>query len=455
MARQATLIFDIGKTTKKVILFDPDFHVIEEQTETLAETVDDDGHPCEDIDALSEWALGKFRYYTQRSEYAITHLNFSAYGATLVHLDENGRAIRPLYNYLRPLPVECRSSFLERYDDGQLTTKTASPFLGLLNSGLQLFWIKNYKPDLYSRIATTLHLPQYLSYLFTQKKYCDITSVGCHTLLWDYAGRDYASWVDAEGLREKFPELVGADETAFVQRGPEVIKVGVGVHDSSAALMPYLATMKDPFLLLSTGTWNICFNPFNDNLLTTEELVQDCLSFLTFAGKPVKASRIFLGHEHELQQRALANHFSVPQTLYATIAFDEKLFRQIEEAKVWIPFMPLGMEGSGPKLDAASSTDYSAFENFAAAQHHLIRQLVVWQKVAIDLIDPEYAVKNLIVVGGFTKSALFLEMMKRLMPERTILISDHPRAAALGAAWLVCGKDAYEGKQGLLNVMPV
>jgi hypothetical protein len=58
-------------------------------------------------------------------------------------------------------------------------------------------------------------------------------------------------------------------------------------------------------------------------------------------------------------------------------------------------------------------------------------------------------------VGGFTKSALFLEMMKRLMPERTILISDHPRAAALGAAWLVCGKDAYEGKQGLLNVMPV
>ncbi|MNC96476.1 hypothetical protein D3C83_138560 [compost metagenome] len=60
--------------------------------------------------------------------------------------------------------------------------------------------------------------------------------------------------------------------------------------------------------------------------------------------------------------------------------------------------------------------------------------------------------KNLIVVGGFTKNAIFLEVLKREAKHLNIFLSDHPRAAALGAAWLVCGKEAYEGKKELLNV---
>lgn len=456
MSRQATLIFDIGKTTKKVVLFDSDFHVIEENAETLNETIDDDGFPCEDLEALTRWTKEKISFYTQHPEFNITHINFSAYGASFVHLDQEGKPIKPLYNYLKPFPEECKKEFVNRYDDGHLTTRTASPFLGLLNSGLQLYWLKKSKPGYFQRIANTLHLPQYFAYLLTGKKYSDITSVGCHTLLWDYEKNDYATWVNAEGLREKFPGIVGADETTFIQLGKQVVKAGVGVHDSSAALMPYLATMKDPFLLLSTGTWNICFNPFNKSLLTNEELKQDCLSFLTYNGETVKASRIFLGHEHELQQRALTTHFNVAQGLYSKVRFDETLFEELERSKSWKPFAPLGMNGSGPMLsDTPASTDYSLFQTFEEAQHHLIRQLILWQKISIDLIDPDFSVKNLIVVGGFTKSNLFLEMMKRLIPERKILISDHPRAAALGAAWLVCGKDAYEGKHGLLNVMAI
>ena len=82
----------------------------------------------------------------------------------------------------------------------------------------------------------------------------------------------------------------------------------------------------------------------------------------------------------------------------------------------------------------------------------MIRQLVCWQKISIDLIDQKGEVKDLIVVGGFTKSKLFLEVMKLELPERRILMSDHPRATALGAAWLVCGKEAYGDKNHLLNV---
>ena len=106
--------------------------------------------------------------------------------------------------------------------------------------------------------------------------------------------------------------------------------------------------------------------------------------------------------------------------------------------------MSIGYGRYRPHLNAnLSPTNYSAFKNFEEAQHHLIRQLVCWQKISIDLIDPKGEVKDLIVVGGFTKSKLFLEIMKLELPERRILISDHPRATALGAAWLVKGKEAY------------
>jgi sugar (pentulose or hexulose) kinase len=63
-------------------------------------------------------------------------------------------------------------------------------------------------------------------------------------------------------------------------------------------------------------------------------------------------------------------------------------------------------------------------------------------------------VKNLIIVGGFTRNLLFLEILKREAKDLTLFLSDHPRAAAMGAAWLVCGKDAYDGKKDLLNVIP-
>lgn len=458
MTRQAvTLIFDIGKTTKKVLLFDQDFHTLEEQTQNFPEINDDDGFPSENLGVLSKWVNEILHHFLNHPEFLVTHINFSAYGASLVHISKDGNVIEPFYNYLKPLPEDCKNDFFKQYNrNDNLLTITASPFLGLLNSGLQLYWLKHKKPKHFSSIDTSLHFPQYFTYLLTKKKFSEVTSIGCHTMLWDFAKQDYHEWVDKEGLRRLFPQVHRADHTIDHVFNGANVKVGVGVHDSSAALMPYLAVMQEKFLLLSTGTWNICFNPFNDQLLSPTELSQDCLCFLTYDGKPVKASRIFLGHEHEVQQRTMASYFKVDPEFYQTIAFNGELYARLKEDNAFVNFCPQDMQGTGPILNAPSSpTDYSVFKNFVEAQHQLIHQLVRWQKISINLTDPQGKIKNLIVVGGFTKSKLFLEIMKREFPERRILISDHPRAAALGAAWLVCGKDAYAGRTNLLKVIPV
>ena len=440
-----------------MLVFDRKFNVLEEQAETFREIRDDDDFPAEDLPRVSTWMKDRYQYYLDHPAYEITHCNVSGYGASLVNLDEHGDVIMPFYNYLKPFASTSAKLFASQYNaNNQVCVDTASPYLGLLNSGLQLYWQKNERPKLFNRIANTLHLPQYFASLLTGRLFTEITSVGCHTMLWDFRTGDYHPWVKQEGLDRLFPPMAETTHIVSKDTGPRTIQLGIGVHDSSAALMPYLATQQNPFLLLSTGTWNICFNPFNESPLTGKELASDCLCFLTYQGRPVKASRIFLGHEHEMQTQLLAEHFHVGPDYCKSIRFNPVAFERLSKPDASLrPFFPIGMEGSGP-LPAKSSqqTQLGSFADIEEAYHQLVRYLVQWQLLSIDLVDPSGIVKDLIVVGGFTRNTIFLEALKRAMSNRNVLISDHPRASALGAAWLVCGKEGYAGNEHLLSVTP-
>ncbi len=450
-----TLIFDIGKTTKKVLLFDPLYNVVEERTESFRENLDDDGFACDDIPGVATWVkktTGEFLRTNKR----IGSLNVSAYGASLVHLDRHGQLAAPFYNYLKPFPNPVRNKFNETYNaSDDIPLATASPMLGMLNSGLQLFWLKHEKPELFAFIDASLHLPQYLSFLLTRKIFADITSVGCHTMLCDFEKKDYHQWVLTEGLQRLFPMVTLPDHAVMTGLSGRSLRIGIGVHDSSASLMPYLATMKERFMLLSTGTWNIAFNPFNHDLLTRDELRQDCLCYLTCQGNPVKASRIFLGHEHDLQVKAIAEAFAIDPGFYRKIKFDSVIDDRLSVDSKRIIF-PLGMEGTGPLPELKSGkTSWDAFASPQEAYHAMIRQLARWQLVSLDLIDPAHQVPNLIVVGGFTHNPVFLECLKRMAPHLGVYVSDHPHAAALGAAWLVNDPLTYSQKDRLLNILAV
>lgn len=436
-------------------MFDRRFNVLEEQAEIFPEIRDDDGFPADDLPRVSAWMKDRYRYYLDHKKYAITHCNVSGYGASLVNLDAQGDLLPPFYNYLKPFPPQTAKLFTQLYNSrNEVCLRTASPYLGLLNSGLQLFWQKHDRPDLFGRIGTTLHLPQYFASLLNGTHCAEITSVGCHTMLWDYQSNGYHEWVKKEGLDHLFPPLLETTHTVSRLEGSRTVRLGVGVHDSSAALMPYLATQENPFLLLSTGTWNICFNPFSTSPLSEQELASDCLCYLTYQGRPVKASRIFLGHEHEAQVNLLSHHFGVDADYYKSIRFDPRLFDSLTgSGAAERPFYPIGMEGTGPLPEkSVHQTQLNSFASMEEAYHQLMRYLVQWQLLSINLIDPLGDIKDLIVVGGFTRNALFLEILRRTMRNRRVLISDHPRASALGAAWLVCGSEAYSGNEHLLSV---
>ena len=101
-------IFDIGKTNKKLLLFNEQYKIVFEQSFQFEEVMDDDGDACEDINRLTKWIKEYLYTIATSDEFDIKALNVSAYGASFVHVDENGNVLAPLYNYLKTYPEDLK-----------------------------------------------------------------------------------------------------------------------------------------------------------------------------------------------------------------------------------------------------------------------------------------------------------------------------------------------------------
>ena len=211
MSLPVIAIFDIGKTNKKVFLFDEDYAVRFEKSIQVPEIKDEDGFPCEDVRALSAWVIDSLTELLALTDFEIKAINFSAHGASFVNVNEHGEPVSPLYNYLKPFPAHLQSKFYDTYGGKDFVITTASPVLGHLNSGMQLYWLKSERPQLFQKIRYALHLPEYISWLVTKKFTSGITSIGCHTNLWDFTKNTYHPWVSQEEVGEKLAPIFPSD----------------------------------------------------------------------------------------------------------------------------------------------------------------------------------------------------------------------------------------------------
>ncbi|HCO85447.1 MAG TPA: carbohydrate kinase, partial [Arenibacter sp.] len=143
MKKKVTAVFDIGRTNKKFFLFDSDFQEVYREYSRFDEITDEDGYPTDNLEALEKWAKEVFDRMMDSPEFDIRALNFSCYGASLVHIDKNGKVLTPLYNYMKPLKTEVFDAFYDKYGpENELSRSTGSQKLGMLNTGMHLFWLK-------------------------------------------------------------------------------------------------------------------------------------------------------------------------------------------------------------------------------------------------------------------------------------------------------------------------
>ena len=433
MRKEVIAVFDIGKTNKKFLLFDSSLNLVYQDEQKFPEITDEEGFGCDDIGKIEKWMKDTVTGVIRKDAYYIEALNFTTYGASLMYLDGAGEPLTPVYNYLKPMPEGVLEGFYESYGGvEEFSRNTASPALGMLNSGLQALWLKRKKPEVFARVSTVLHFPQYLSYRFTGKKVSEYTSIGCHTAMWDFDNHGYHPWLHREGISLPLP--IPNSTVTDVPIESQLVKTGIGIHDSSASLVPYFKATKEQFMLLSTGTWCILMNPFNREPLTTEQLRKDSLCYMSIQQQQVKSSRLFMGHIHDVNVERLSQHFGVEAGFYKTVRTNVEKILTLLNHKQGRTFFRQGI----PADYIDRQVDLSPFASFDEAYHHLMFDLVDLCLDSLSLIIPaDDQTKVVYISGGFARNELFVRLLASRLPGKKVYTSEMDNATALGAAMVV------------------
>jgi hypothetical protein len=143
-------------------------------------------------------------------------------------------------------------------------------------------------------------------------------------------------------------------------------------------------------------------------------------------GRVVKSTKFMLGAEHDYQVELLSQDFDLEHSHYRSVPFDEQLFKQCQSKKSQFNWKYLDREKEGKESEKIGS--------FELAYHLLMHSLVQKQVQCIRALDPQSAVSQVIVDGGFSSNELFLSMLAAHLPEKKIFSSEAKSGSALGAA---------------------
>jgi len=185
-------------------------------------------------------------------------------------------------------------------------------------------------------------------------------------------------------------------------------------------------------VLISTGTWCISLNPFNNSPLTVEELQYDCLCFMHYQGQPVKASRLFAGYEHEQQVKRLANHFQTDITYYHSVTYEPEVIQHLRTHRLGGDFQDV----KAPPLQESlfAYRNLSDFSTYEEAYHQLILDIMAQQLISTNLVLANSPVKRIFVDGGFGKNTIYMNLLAAAFPQIEVFAASVAQATALGAA---------------------
>ena len=299
---ECTLVFDVGKTNVKFIVLNNDGSILDiRKTDNNSQLMS----PYTAINVDRIWAWFKEQAKVLSKTYSIDVISISAHGASAALVDlETGELILPVMDYefdefpaLKPSYDTLRSPYFE----------TFSPNLpGGLNLGRQLHYQMSLLNEGERRRASILLYPNYWAWRLTGVASTEVTSLGCHTDLWDPQNNYFSSLAKTVGLADKFPPMIEAwkpvgtvldrvsRETGLDTR----CRVMPGVHDSNAGYVPYIDLNSEKrSTVVSTGTWVIAMSL--DTPLENLKEQSDMLANVDISGQPLATARYMGGREFE------------------------------------------------------------------------------------------------------------------------------------------------------------
>jgi L-fuculokinase len=426
--RRATVVLDIGKTNVKLTL-------LAAQGATLAvrrcpNTIVGDGpYPHHDTERIWEWLLSILAEFSGLA--SISAIVPVTHGATAALVDDHGLVL-PVLDYESTLPQSTNEGYRAvRPPFGE----SLSPDLPAgLNLGRQLFWLARTFPKQFSVARYILTYPQYWAWRLSGVAASELTSLGCHTDLWNPSQGTFSSLITALGWHSLIPPLQAASNPLGTLLPELIARTGLdedcqvlcGIHDSNASLLRYLdANPSAPCTVLSTGTWVIAA-AFGQELGILDEKF-DMLANITARGQAVACMRFMGGREFS----ALAG---MSPTM-CTFADFEKLIVQNTLA------LPSFSDSGGPFVGQAGTitgpAPDTAQERYALATIYC----VLMTDYCLSVLHAQGAI---VVEGSFTDNPFFGALLALTRTQQTVWYSGDTSGTTCGG-WLLHHPDGVPG----------
>lgn len=415
-------VIDIGKTNVKFAIVD-----LEQGRETIAQrtkTPVRDGDPYRhfDVDAIWQFLCEKISAVQQK--HSIDALSVTTHGASAALVDADGRLTFPILDYEDLAPDEVDLEYAAVRPKFEESFTPALP--GGLNLGKQLFWLARRDPAAFDRTKWILTLPQYWSFRLSGVASSEITSLGCHTDLWDFRANRLSSLVENQNWLAKFPPLHKAGDRLGPLR-PDVARmfqldvetpVLCGIHDSNATLLQHVLSRTPPFSVVSTGTWVIVCTPGGN--LDQLDPSRDCLANIDALGRVVPSARFMGGREYSLVTDDVAREVS-SETLERVLG--EKLF-----------LLPSIVRGSGPYPQSTSRWSYVRNPHDPETDYAVVScYLALMTRECLELTG---AGGEIVVEGPFAANRIFLQMLAASTQRPVLAQPASTMGTAIGAALL-------------------
>jgi sugar (pentulose or hexulose) kinase len=291
---------------------------------------------------------------------------------------------------------------------------------------------------------------QYWVWLLCGVACSEVSSLGCHTHLWNPAAARYSSLAVSRGWASLFAPLRPAWDvlgTLGAQRAaawglPAGCQVHVGVHDSNACLARYLAARdgEEALTLVSSGTWTVLMAPG----APAHALVaaQDMLGNVDITGRMTPTARFMGGREFAALLDGAKPAAATERSVQAVL----------DSATLAVPaFSPQGgpfAGHAGVVLRGAQVLAGPLSQHLDEAARAALAALYCAQMTAwlVRYLWCDHARGRVLVEGPLAGNPVYLQMLQALLPHcRCLASSDTVEGTARGAWMLTRWQDRAPG----------
>lgn len=435
MSDELTVVLDVGKSMAKLSLWTSAGVMVVRETRAN-ERFQAAGYAALDGGGIEAWMEGVLAKFAKLGRIArIVPVGHGAAAAVV----RDGALVAPPLDYEEPIAPEAR----QHYNAARAPfAETGSPALpDGLNLGAQLHVLEERYPGLLDGGAQILLWPQYWAWRLSGVAASEVTSLGCHTDLWNPVRGEPSRLVRARGWSAALPPLLPAyaalgpvsDEWRRRCGLPADALVHCGIHDSNAALLaargfPEIADREST--VLSTGTWFVAMrtpeHAADVDPATLPEF-RDCLVNVDAYGTPVPSSRFMGGRELERLGDGDADRIDIEA--------DQAMLVEAVPAVLarGTTILPTFAPGFGPFRDhhgrwIDKPTDQAERRAAVAIYAALVAD------VSLDLIG---ARERILVEGRFAEAEVFVRTLAALRPGDAVYRANAHNDVSFGALRLI------------------